>query len=101
MDSGMSLDEEHRPPFDPLAPLLPEELCYILDRVCSCEVNEDGCLCSTRSPDELCILQCRCNGMLDMLFRKQSSLFNMCMILMSLWISGHLSQVIQQDLLSS
>ncbi|ETW85144.1 hypothetical protein HETIRDRAFT_236580, partial [Heterobasidion irregulare TC 32-1] len=39
MDSGMSLDEEHRPPFDPLAPLLPEELCYILDRVCSCEMQ--------------------------------------------------------------
>lgn len=39
MDSGMTLDEDHRPPFDPLAPLLPEELCYILDRVCSYEMQ--------------------------------------------------------------
>ncbi|KAI0317487.1 Mak10 subunit, NatC N-terminal acetyltransferase-domain-containing protein [Amylostereum chailletii] len=38
MDSGVVLDEERRPPFEPLAPLLPEELCYILDRSFSCEM---------------------------------------------------------------
>lgn len=39
MDSGLVLDdEERRPQFNPLAPLLPEEVCYILDRVIACEV---------------------------------------------------------------
>jgi len=40
MDSGLVLDdEERRPQFNPLAPLLPEEVCYILDRVIACEVR--------------------------------------------------------------
>jgi N-alpha-acetyltransferase 35, NatC auxiliary subunit len=40
MDSGLILDEEaRRPQFNPLAPLLPEEVCYILDRVIACEVR--------------------------------------------------------------
>ncbi|KAI0046941.1 Mak10-domain-containing protein [Auriscalpium vulgare] len=39
MDSGMALDDEQRPPFEPLAPLLPEELCYILDRMIACEME--------------------------------------------------------------
>ena len=40
MDSGLVLDEEERrPQFNPLAPLLPEEVCYILDRVIACEVR--------------------------------------------------------------
>ena len=40
MDSGMVLEEAQRPPFDPLVPLLPEEVCWILDRSISCEVNK-------------------------------------------------------------
>jgi hypothetical protein len=40
MDSGLILDEEaRRPQFNPLTPLLPEEVCYILDRVIACEVS--------------------------------------------------------------
>jgi len=39
MDSGMVLEEAQRPPFDPLAPLLPEEVCWILDRSISCEME--------------------------------------------------------------
>jgi len=40
MDSGMVLEDAQRPPFDPLSPLLPEEVCWILDRSISCEVNQ-------------------------------------------------------------
>ena len=40
MDSGMVLEEAQRPPFDPLAPLLPEEVCWVLDRSISCEVSQ-------------------------------------------------------------
>ncbi|KAI0282481.1 Mak10 subunit, NatC N-terminal acetyltransferase-domain-containing protein [Russula aff. rugulosa BPL654] len=40
MDSGLILDEEARKPqFNPLTPLLPEEVCYILDRVIACEME--------------------------------------------------------------
>jgi hypothetical protein len=39
LDSGFILDEDNKPPFNPLAPLLPEELCWILDRAFACEVN--------------------------------------------------------------
>ncbi|KAN0109790.1 Mak10 subunit, NatC N(alpha)-terminal acetyltransferase domain containing protein [Russula decolorans] len=40
MDSGLILDEEaRRPQFNPLTPLLPEEVCYILDRVIACEME--------------------------------------------------------------
>lgn len=40
MDSGLILDDEaNRPQFNPLTPLLPEEVCYILDRVIACEVR--------------------------------------------------------------
>jgi hypothetical protein len=40
MDSGLILDEDsERPQFNPLAPLLPEEVCYILDRAIACEVR--------------------------------------------------------------
>jgi N-alpha-acetyltransferase 35, NatC auxiliary subunit len=43
MDSGLILDEEaERPHFNPLAPLLPEEVCYILDRAITCEVRLPG-----------------------------------------------------------
>ncbi|KIP07499.1 hypothetical protein PHLGIDRAFT_105599 [Phlebiopsis gigantea 11061_1 CR5-6] len=40
MDSGMLLEgEEDRPAFDALTPLLPEELCWILDRSFACEMG--------------------------------------------------------------
>ena len=47
MDSGLILDEEaRRPQFNPLTPLLPEEVCYILDRVIACEVRPSTSGCS-------------------------------------------------------
>ncbi|CDO71912.1 hypothetical protein BN946_scf184940.g59 [Trametes cinnabarina] len=39
LDSGMILAEQRRPPFDPLTPLLPEEVCWILDRSFACEME--------------------------------------------------------------
>lgn len=40
MDSGLVLDDEAtKPQFNPLALLLPEEVCYILDRAIACEVR--------------------------------------------------------------
>ncbi|KAF8461150.1 Mak10 subunit, NatC N-terminal acetyltransferase-domain-containing protein [Russula ochroleuca] len=40
MDSGLILDDEaKRPQFNPLTTLLPEEVCYILDRVIACEME--------------------------------------------------------------
>ena len=40
MDSGLVLDSEaERLGFSPLTPLLPEEVCYILDRTIACEVR--------------------------------------------------------------
>lgn len=40
MDTGVIPEEEKQPPpFEPLAPLLPSELCYILDRTFACEVR--------------------------------------------------------------
>ena len=44
----MILEEQRRPPFDPLAPLLPEEVCWILDRSFACEVNDPVLLYHTR-----------------------------------------------------
>ena len=42
MDSGAPLPEgEQQPEFDPFTPLLPEEVCWILDRAMACEVNAD------------------------------------------------------------
>lgn len=32
LDTGLIVQEQLRPPFNPLTPLLPEELCWILDR---------------------------------------------------------------------
>ncbi|KAI5117409.1 hypothetical protein M0805_004631 [Coniferiporia weirii] len=40
MDSGAALPaDEQRPTFDPLTPLLPEEVCWILDRTLACEMH--------------------------------------------------------------
>ncbi|KAI6125319.1 hypothetical protein EV401DRAFT_1939305, partial [Pisolithus croceorrhizus] len=36
-DSGLALLDDSRPPFDPLVPLLPEGVCWIIDRAFSCE----------------------------------------------------------------
>ena len=42
MDSGAPLPEgERQLEFDPFTPLLPEEVCWILDRAMACEVNAD------------------------------------------------------------
>ncbi|KAM5542815.1 hypothetical protein V8D89_003776 [Ganoderma adspersum] len=39
LDSGMILDEQRRAPFDPLTPLLPKEVCWLLDRSFACEME--------------------------------------------------------------
>ncbi|KAF8259877.1 Mak10 subunit, NatC N-terminal acetyltransferase-domain-containing protein [Lactarius quietus] len=40
MDSGLILDDEaERVAFSPLTPLLPEEVCYVLDRTIACEME--------------------------------------------------------------
>ncbi|KAF7298377.1 hypothetical protein MKEN_01362300 [Mycena kentingensis (nom. inval.)] len=38
LDSGMVVHAEQRPPFDPWAPLLPQEICWIIDRAFSYEM---------------------------------------------------------------
>ncbi|OCH86192.1 hypothetical protein OBBRIDRAFT_738454 [Obba rivulosa] len=38
MDSGMLPEGHRKPPFSPIIPLLPEEICWLLDRSFSCEV---------------------------------------------------------------
>jgi hypothetical protein len=39
MDSGVELPSDTcRASFDPLSPLLPEEVCYIIDQALACEV---------------------------------------------------------------
>ncbi|KIM61115.1 hypothetical protein SCLCIDRAFT_16178 [Scleroderma citrinum Foug A] len=38
-DSGLALLDESRPPFKPLTPLLPEEVCWIIDRAFACEME--------------------------------------------------------------
>ncbi|KAJ7700787.1 Mak10 subunit, NatC N-terminal acetyltransferase-domain-containing protein [Mycena rosella] len=38
LDSGMVVEEEERPPFDVWAPLLPQEICWIIDRSFSYEM---------------------------------------------------------------
>ncbi|KAF9557743.1 Mak10-domain-containing protein [Agrocybe pediades] len=37
LDTGLIVQEQIRPPFEPLTPLLPEELCWILDRAAAYE----------------------------------------------------------------
>lgn len=65
MDSGATIPgEEETPEFDPLTPLLPEEVCWILDRVFACEVNAERPECSRAACSPLsCPRQlCRCIG---------------------------------------
>ncbi|KAI6103725.1 hypothetical protein EDD16DRAFT_1641098 [Pisolithus croceorrhizus] len=38
-DSGLALLDDSRPPFDPLAPLLPEQVCWVIDHAVSCETT--------------------------------------------------------------
>ncbi|KAJ7611761.1 Mak10 subunit, NatC N-terminal acetyltransferase-domain-containing protein [Roridomyces roridus] len=38
LDSGMARDEDRRPPFDLYTPLLPQEICWIMDRAFSLEM---------------------------------------------------------------
>ena len=46
MDSGAPRPETaHLPTFNPFMPLLPEEVCWILDRTFACEVNAHDGLC--------------------------------------------------------
>ena len=45
MDSGMQIEQDTFTQFDPLTPLLPEELCWMLDRTFACEVNGNFGLC--------------------------------------------------------
>ncbi|KAH9483568.1 N-alpha-acetyltransferase 35, NatC auxiliary subunit [Psilocybe cubensis] len=39
LDSGLVVQEQLRPPFDPLKPLLPEEVCWILDKALAFELE--------------------------------------------------------------
>ncbi|KIM87338.1 hypothetical protein PILCRDRAFT_63658, partial [Piloderma croceum F 1598] len=39
LDSGITLQEERRPPFNSLLQMLPEEICWILDRSFACEME--------------------------------------------------------------
>ncbi|KAK0458604.1 Mak10 subunit, NatC N-terminal acetyltransferase-domain-containing protein [Desarmillaria tabescens] len=39
LDSGMIIEKNRRPQFDPLTPLLPEEVCWIIDRSFSYEME--------------------------------------------------------------
>ncbi|EPQ50584.1 hypothetical protein GLOTRDRAFT_118272 [Gloeophyllum trabeum ATCC 11539] len=39
MDSGMIAEANERPEFQPLTPLLPEEVCWIMDRALACELE--------------------------------------------------------------
>ena len=38
LDTGFTTKDQAQPPFDPLTPLLPEEVCWILDRAMAYEV---------------------------------------------------------------
>lgn len=42
MDTGMIVPEDNEPEFDPTIPLLPEEVCWIIDRSFACEVIAYG-----------------------------------------------------------
>ncbi|KAH8100300.1 Mak10-domain-containing protein [Cristinia sonorae] len=42
MDSGMVVETDNKPSFDPLTPLLPRELCWMLDRSFACEMAWHG-----------------------------------------------------------
>ena len=67
MDSGMSLEQDVANDFDPLAPLLPEELCWILDRMFACEVNRPCSLLPIPLFNVFYVF--RWNGILEIPFR--------------------------------
>ena len=71
MDSGMTIGQDAAAGFDPLMPLLPEELCWILDRMFACEVNRTR---SFRLISRLNVLyDPRWNGILEIRFLNRSS----------------------------
>ncbi|KAG7086374.1 hypothetical protein E1B28_002334 [Marasmius oreades] len=39
LDTGMRLEKDHKVPFHPLTPLLPEEICWIIDRAFAYEIE--------------------------------------------------------------
>jgi hypothetical protein len=70
LDTGITLQEERRPPFNPLVQLLPEEVCWILDRSFACEVIREATFWSV-------------------------ALLNICIFLQMEWHAGHtLSQTV-------
>jgi hypothetical protein len=68
MDSGVARPGFPRKAFDPLRLLLPEEICWIMDRMCAAEV----CLLLSSSLHKLTLF--RCFGILDNLCRNRYSL---------------------------
>ena len=76
MDSGLILDDEaKKPQFNPFTPLLPEEVCYILDRVIACEVRLPGFSATHLSDNPI-----RWSGMLDIPSHRQYTPASMCTI---------------------
>jgi Mak10 subunit, NatC N(alpha)-terminal acetyltransferase len=59
LDSGLIVQEELRPPFNPLTPLLPEELCWILDRSLGYEVCGSSFLMNDTDSSEIDRVSCR------------------------------------------
>ncbi len=51
LDTGLVPQEYLRPPFDPITPLLPEEVCWILDRAMAFEVNSYISIMRSSNPD--------------------------------------------------
>lgn len=81
LDTGITLQEERRPPFNPLVQLLPEEVCWILDRSFACEVigrTHAVVNCTYWTSYAFC---CRWNGMQATRSHKLCSPYFMCMIL--------------------
>lgn len=50
MDSGVQMPDTNQDLFDPTAPLLPEEVCWILDRALACEVRPRPSSLEARDP---------------------------------------------------
>lgn len=78
LDSGITPQEERRPPFNPLFQFLPEEICWILDRSFACEVNEqNACLSLCRSLSDS-YRGDRWNGMPGIHYRRPYSRCSTC-----------------------